>query len=246
VDESVYGPLIEIIHRIEPDVVAVSGDLTQRARTAEFQAARQFLDSLPKPQIVVPGNHDVPLHNVYARFRSGLDRFYRYITSEADPFFADREIAVLGVNTARALVFKGGRVNSAQVARIEEHLHPAEARVKILVAHHPFDLPDHLGDRDLVGRAKIGMAGIARVGVDLVLSGHLHVTHSMVSQSAIFVQAGTALSTRGRGEANSFNVIRVERNRIAIEQYAWDSSTRAFSVCRAEEFRRSDAGWHRV
>ena len=246
VDERVYHPLIEAVHTLKPDLIAVSGDLTQRARAGEFGSARKFLDALPQPQIVVPGNHDVPLHNVYSRFRSGLDRFYRSITEDRDPFYADSEIAVLGVNTARALVFKGGRINAAQITRVEESFHPLQNQVKILVAHHPFDLPEHLEQHDLVGRAKIAMAGIARCGVDVVLSGHLHITHSMVSRSAIFVQGGTALSTRGRGEANSFNVIRAELNQIVVEQHSWDEGEHTFRLCSTERFHRTDTAWHRA
>ncbi len=241
-----YRPLIEIVHHLKPDLVAVSGDLTQRATRAEFHHASEFLNALPKPQIVVPGNHDVPLHNIYARFLKGLDRFYRQITADRHPFFADDEVAVLGVNTARALVFKGGRINIAQIARIEEEFHPFAGHIKILVAHHPFDLPEHLGDQDLVGRAKKALAGVARSGVDLVLSGHLHTTHSMAGDSAIFVQAGTALSTRGRGEANSFNLIRLESNHIAIEQYTWDAEANTFIASSPEQFRRTDHGWQRA
>ena len=242
----VYRPLVELVHQIAPDLIAVSGDLTQRARASEFQAARVFLDALPKPQIVVPGNHDVPLHNVYARFITRFGSFGEYITPDFEPFFSDGEIAALGVNTARSLVFKGGRVNSGQVARIEERFRHAQDRVKILVAHHPFDLPEHLGNQDLVGRAKIALAAMSRCNVDLVLSGHLHTTHTLVGRSAIFVQAGTALSTRERGEANSFNVIRVGADHIAVEQHSWDHRTHTFSSCAAEEFHRAEAGWFRA
>ncbi|MEP6535531.1 MAG: metallophosphoesterase [Bryobacteraceae bacterium] len=246
VDERICSPLIQAVHAIQPDLLAVSGDLTQRARAIEFESARTFLESMPKPQIVVPGNHDVPLHNLYSRFRSGLDHFYRSITEDRHPFFADSEIAVLGVNTARALVFKGGRINAAQISRIEEIFHPLQDRVKILVAHHPFDLPEHLEHHDLVGRARMALAGIARCGVDLVLSGHLHITTSTVSRSAICVQGGTALSTRGRGEANSFNVIRSEFHQIEVEQHSWDELKQSFIPCAVERFHRVDGVWRRA
>ena len=88
-----------------PDLLVVSGDLTQRARPEEFQQAREFLDRLPKPQIVVPGNHDVPLYNVYGRFVQQFDRFRRYISDDLQPMYLDEEIAVLGVNTARAFTW---------------------------------------------------------------------------------------------------------------------------------------------
>jgi 3',5'-cyclic AMP phosphodiesterase CpdA len=102
VDTSVLGPLKETVKQIKPDLVAVSGDLTQRARSSQFIAARAFLDSLPKPQIVVPGNHDVPLYNVFSRFLTGLDKYRRYITDDLQPAYIDEEIAVFGVNTARS------------------------------------------------------------------------------------------------------------------------------------------------
>src|SRR5437773_10296998 len=120
VDQSLIAPLIEVISEIRPDLVAVSGDLTQRARSHEFREARAFLDRLPQPQIVVPGNHDVPLHNVFTRFLQPLEKYRRYITDDLQPFYADEEIAVAGVNTARSLTLKGGRVNRMQVLRVKE------------------------------------------------------------------------------------------------------------------------------
>ena len=73
--------LNELIGRIKPDVVVVSGDLTQRARTEQFKEARRFLDSLPTPQIIVPGNHDVPLYDIFGRLLQPLDKYRRYITN---------------------------------------------------------------------------------------------------------------------------------------------------------------------
>src|SRR3569832_2307049 len=111
---SLIDPLIGIVREVEPDLVAVSGDLTQRARSHQFQQARSFLDALPKPQIVVPGNHDVPLHNIFARFLKPLTNYKRYITSDLQPTYEDEEVAIVGVNTARSSVFKGGLINTTQ------------------------------------------------------------------------------------------------------------------------------------
>src|SRR5436190_6844481 len=97
IDHALVKPLIELVTSIKPDVVAVSGDLTQRAKSEQFEEARRFLDALPSPQIVVPGNHDVPLHNVFRRMLQPLDNYQRYITADLEPFFADDEIAVLGI-----------------------------------------------------------------------------------------------------------------------------------------------------
>ena len=91
VDGAIIEPLIRIVDELKPDVVAVSGDLTQRARSRQFIEARAFLDKLPKPQIVVPGNHDIPLHNVLTRFLQPLDKYRQYITDDLQPFYADVE-----------------------------------------------------------------------------------------------------------------------------------------------------------
>src|SRR5688572_8067415 len=122
----IISPLIEAILKINPDLVAVSGDLTQRARSHQFKEARAFLDKLPKPQIVVPGNHDVPLHNVFARFMQPLTKYRRYITNDLRPFYYDEEVAVLGVSTARSWTIKGGRINEEQVAWMRERLCSAD------------------------------------------------------------------------------------------------------------------------
>lgn len=162
VNDHVISPLIEAITKINPDLVAVSGDLTQRARSHQFKEARAFLESLPKPQIVVPGNHDVPLHNVFARFMQPLRKYRRYITNDLRPFYHDEEIAVLGVNTTRSLTIKGGRINEAQVAWMRDRLFAADAgAVKVVVTHHPFDLPEGHDERALVGRARMAMEHLA-------------------------------------------------------------------------------------
>src|SRR6187402_2459661 len=118
VDPILLDPLRELIERLAPDVVVVSGDLTQRAKSEQFVAAKEWLDTLPGPQIIVPGNHDISLYNVFRRFVQPLTRYKRYITDDLDPMYVDEEIAVLGVNTARSLTFKDGRVNKEQIATI--------------------------------------------------------------------------------------------------------------------------------
>jgi 3',5'-cyclic AMP phosphodiesterase CpdA len=255
VDHQLIDPLINSIREISPQVVAVSGDLTQRARSHEFRAARAFLDSLPQPQIVVPGNHDVPLHNVFTRFLQPLEKYRRYVTDNLEPFFADDEIAVVGVNTARSLVLKGGRINRDQVARIREKLCPFHDRVvKIVVTHHPFDLPEGHHHRDLVGRSRMAMTGLAECGADVFLAGHLHVSHTghtaerykIRGHSALVVQAGTASSTRGRGEVNSFNVLRLDHPEISVERFEWQPDHGVFASSSQEHFRHSDDGWVRV
>jgi 3',5'-cyclic AMP phosphodiesterase CpdA len=252
VDETLLAPLRELVERIAPDVVVVSGDLTQRAKSEEFEQARAFLDTLPGPQIVVPGNHDISLYNLYRRFLKPLDRYRRYITDDLDPVYVDEEIAVLGVNTARSLTFKDGRVNKEQVGKICQQLSGLDAALtRIVVTHHPFDLPESADEGDLVDRAPMAMAAFAECGVDLLLAGHLHMSHSnstaerypISEYAALVVQAGTATSTRARGEVNSFNVVRVEPARVEVDRYGWDVLSNSFSLLGTETFLRSGGMW---
>ena len=255
-EQSLLAPLITAVNELRPDLVAVSGDLTQRARQAQFREARAFLDALPKPQIVVPGNHDVPLYNIFARFARPLDNFRRYITNDLAPFHADEEIAVLGINTARSLTIKDGRVNEKQIARIRDMLCPLGDHVtKIIVTHHPFDLPaGHKKEADLVGRAQLAMVALASCGADLLLAGHLHVTHTgqtgeryrIAGHNALVVSAGTATSTRGRGEANSFNVIRALHPHLKVERYSWQPERQTFLLAAGDTFRHTADGWVRL
>ena len=104
IDPAILDPLAALIVSMRPDVVVVSGDLTQRARKAQFQGARAYLDRLPKPQVVVPGNHDVPLYRVWERFLSPLGKYRRHFDDDLEPDFIDDEIAVIGINTARSLM----------------------------------------------------------------------------------------------------------------------------------------------
>lgn len=252
IDAALIAPLTELIIRIKPDVTVVSGDLTQRARSGQFREARRFLDTLPTPQIVVPGNHDIPMHNIFNRFMRPLEKYRRHITDNLEPVYIDEEIAVLGINTARSLTIKDGRINEQQIARARELLCSLDNHiVKIIVTHHPFDLPDHYDGRDLVGRAPVAMNMFASCGADLLLAGHLHASHAgstaerykIGGYSALVVQAGTATSTRGRGESNSFNVIRLASSRVVIERFSWMPDNAVFGLAASEAFERGSHGW---
>ena len=198
-DARVVPPIIAAIHELRPDLVAISGDFTQRARVRQFAEARRFLDALPRPCLVVPGNHDIPLYDVGRRFLSPLGRYRRFIADEVEPMFEDGEVVVVGLNSARSLSFGRGRLSPLQVGRAVERFRGVAANVvKIVVTHHPFDLPDHYDADHLVGRAKMAMAQLATVGADLFLAGHLHVSHigpppnaKIAGHSALVVQAGT-------------------------------------------------------
>ena len=253
IDPAILAPLVKFIGDVKPDLVAVSGDLTQRARTAEFLAAKEFLASIPFPQIVVPGNHDVPLHNLVSRFTRSLDRYQRYVTPDLQPVFADSEVVVAGVNTARALTWKDGRINQGQLQHLRATLQAAPSdRTKIVVTHHPFDLPAGASGR-VVGRSRLAMKTLAECRVDLLLAGHFHIAdtgqtakrYKMPGYSAIIVSSGTSTSTRGRGQPNSLNVIQIDRPNLTIERRSWRPTSGLFDVLSVELFRHDGEGWTR-
>jgi len=254
VDPATIEPLASAISRRSPHLLAVSGDLTQRARQREFAAARAFLDALPFPRLVIPGNHDVPLHNVFTRFLTPLARYRHAITSDLSPVHRDDEMIVVGVNTARSWTWGEGRINAKQVDEVVAQLAGVPREVmRVVVTHHPFDLPEGVGEARLLGRADMAMKKMAAAGADLFLAGHLHLSHighaaeryDIGNHSALVVQAGT-VSTRSRGEQPSFNVLRIERPHISVQRLVWDVSRGTYEEADEARYRHSDRGWTRI
>ncbi len=235
-----------------PLMVAVSGDLTQRARAREFRAARAFLDRLPGAVLVVPGNHDVPLWNVLSRFVRPLRKYRRHLTPDLAPFFHDEDLAVMGVNTARSWTFKNGRISWEQIERIRQRFAPLPERVfKVLVTHHPFVPSPGDPDPTVVGRGFQALQAAEAAGVDLLLAGHLHLGfsgdvrahHLSIRRSMLVAQAGTAISLRTRGEPNTYNWIAVEPPHLTIEVRGWQAA--AFSTLSFTRWLKRGGEWER-
>lgn len=256
IDPAIIEPLTRALLSAKPDLIAISGDFTQRARHAQFAAARAFLDSLKVKTLVVPGNHDIPLFDVVERFAAPLTRYRKYISSDLEPEYMDEEMIVLGVNTARSWVypFGEGRINERQVDRLVARLGALPPQLlRVIVTHHPFDLPPGVGDRRLLGRSAMAMARLASANADLFLSGHLHLSHvsctieryQAAGHSALIVQAGT-VSRRSRGELPSFNVLRMQRPDIEVTRYSWDDVAGGFVAGETQAYRHHERGWARV
>jgi 3',5'-cyclic AMP phosphodiesterase CpdA len=255
VDPRLLEPLTRLVNATRPHVVAVSGDLTQRAKPEQFQQARAWLDTLQAPKVVVPGNHDVPYYRVLERFVSPLGAYQAHFDANVEPDYVDEEIAVIGINSARSLTFKGGRINEEQLERLRTRLAPLpRGLLKIVVTHHPFSLPEEADEDDLIGRAKLAMHTFHELGVDLMLAGHMHASmatdtasrYPIEGYSALVIQAGTATSTRGRGEENSFNVLRLHGDRIEVERHAWGEEHVDFRPVERFAYTRQGESWHEV
>lgn len=244
-------PCLAAVGAQDPSLVVVSGDLTQRARKWQYAQAKSFLAALPRPQVVLPGNHDVPAYNLYRRFLQPLDRYKRIISRDLSPRFIDDEIAVFGINTARSLVIKGGRINPEQLELVEAQVQSlTDSQIRVVMTHHPLDLPEHLEGVRLVGGADAAMQVFARCKIDLFLAGHLHLAYfgstgryGIPGFTVPIMQAGTTISSRSRGEPNSFFVHRIDRDQIRTETHQWNPGLRAFAVSDIRTFEREQAGW---
>jgi 3',5'-cyclic AMP phosphodiesterase CpdA len=215
-----------------PTLVAVSGDLTQRATREQFRAAKAYLDRLPCPYLVIPGNHDIPMFNAYQRFVHPLRRYCEEISDNLAPLYVDEELAVVGVTTAHGFTIKDGKMTAEKIANVREELSGLKDRWRIVVAHHPFVIPEGGDKHDLVDGVEEAVTAFHEIGVDLVLGGHLHVAYSAdlagfrdMGREMIAVAAGTCMSTRTRGEPNAYNVLRFEANDVAIVNRVWDGTT---------------------
>lgn len=254
VDPAIPPALARAVATAAPDLVVVSGDMTQRAKVTEFEAAAHFLTTLPPPLLVIPGNHDVPLYNILLRWLAPLSRYRRFITSDLAPFYEDGEIAVLGINTTRALTFKNGRINRGQIeAAMTRFARSGQDLTRIVVTHHAFDTAESTAAHKVVGRAQMAMAGLVLAHVDIILSGHLHMNgigetakrYPLPGHSALLIRAGTATSTRRRGEVNAFNIVHVAPPAVAIDCMVWQPDKGQFMAASIERFTRTEFGWSR-
>lgn len=234
--------VLEFIERHSPSLVVLSGDLTQRARPEQFREARAFVDRIPVPVVVVPGNHDVPLYRVWERAFNPFGCYRKHFSQELEPTFRDDELLIVGINTAYGWTVKEGRIKLArllEVARIFEEA--PESLFKIVVAHHHLIPPPNFGSQRVLGNAYEAMELFSKVGVDLILSGHQHQTYIGNSEEfypkkgqppVVVLHSGTTTSRRGRGaerEKNSCNWIRVDESSMIVSHYRWHDSLNRFA-----------------
>lgn len=244
---AVLEALATLAHQHRPDLVVLSGDITQRARAAQFRAARSFVDRLGAPVLAVPGNHDIPLLDLWTRLRNPYGRYSTAFGKDLEPLHRSHDLLVAGVNTTRPGRHKHGEVSASQidcVARIIERSKPTQLRV--VVVHQPVAVTRAEDVTNLLRGHEAALQCWAEAGADVVMGGHIHLPFVIALQGLArpiwAVQAGTAISSRVReGVPNSVNLLRwgadAAPGSCRVEQWDYAAKNRAFLLAKVSEVR---------
>jgi predicted MPP superfamily phosphohydrolase len=248
---AVVDALLRLVHEQGPTLAILSGDITQRARSTQFEAARQFVDLLKMPAcIAIPGNHDIPLFDLATRFFRPYAKFQKAFGDNLEPVYGNDELLVITVNTTRPYRHVDGEVSQEQIDRVARMLQAAmPAQLRIVVTHQPVCVTREEDRENLLHGHENAVAAWVNAGVDIIMGGHIHLPYVCQLQTersncrrAWTVQAGTAVSTRTRHEAgNSVNFIRYESGRpaeIKVERWDYQSASQAFKLAATHELER--------
>lgn len=250
--ENVMRALIDLSHEQQPDLIVVSGDITQRARRSQFRAARQFVDHLATPHLlVIPGNHDIPLFNIVARVLFPYANYQRAFGRNLQPSFASEDVMAIGVNTTRPYRHIDGEVSSQQIDHVVTLLHKATPQqLRIVVTHQPIYVVRREDEENLLDGHQHAVYAWAEAGADVILGGHIHLPYVSplhhhfegLAREVWLVQAGTAVSTRIRwGTANSINVIRYTPTytcrRCVVERWDYADTANRFCIAQSQEIQ---------
>ena len=249
-DPAVAARFLTQAAELAPDLTVLSGDLTMRARRRELIEARSFVERLPRPRLVIPGNHDIPAMNQpFHRLFSPFQRYREFFGAELEPIHTAPGLHVVGMNSSKAfgpsLDWSLGHLSSENLRRAHQRLSGAPGSFRVLVLHHPLIAPEG-HKRDVVRPLPPLLELIASHRVDLILCGHFHCSHLSAigpqnSWHGVVSQAATVCSTRLQGEPQGFHMIRADHDSIEIERYVFDGEN--FQPDATFHFARGAEGW---
>ncbi len=234
-DPACVEALLASLDQTKPDIVVVSGDLTTAGRHSEFKSAAGILQQIKAPIVATPGNHDLPVHNLWERFTNPLGRYRNWIAPEAYTRYRSGSVALIAVTTARpwdlSWNWSHGRLSGAQALRVDQFM-AANQHVPFrgVVVHHPFCVPEDMPGFRTICNAEPMLSVLARHRVNLVLAGHLH--RSFVASRTVkmehddysvpILQASTATSHRRRAQPNAYNLVTVDGHKHQVSQWVYD------------------------
>ena len=251
------APVLRALHALaaalSPDLVVLSGDITQRARRAQFAAARRFIDDLaPRALIAIPGNHDIPLFNLTARLAAPYGNYLSAFGPALEADYESEQLLVLALNSTRWWRHKNGALSAAQIERVGRRLRAAApAQLRVVVLHHPVWALRASDEANLVRGHREALAAWTAAGLDLVLGGHIHLPYLHALQAAAgrgpawCLQAGTAVSARVRdGVPNSVNLLRCGGGelprRCVVERWDFVAASGRFACISETRLRFDD------
>ncbi len=244
--EPVVTALAALSGHLQPQLVVLSGDITQRARRSQFEAARRFVEDLQRPVIAIPGNHDIPLYNIAARMFSPYGNYSAAFGDELEPQFESEAFLIICANTTRPRRHKDGEISEQQVIRISERMRRASReQVRVVVTHQPVHVIRPEDEANLLHGHELAVRAWAEAGADIIMGGHIHLPYvralndrfTDLPRKLWAVQAGTAVSWRIRGRVpNSVNVLKHSRGDLvcSVERWDYDATTNAFRCVNAE------------
>jgi 3',5'-cyclic AMP phosphodiesterase CpdA len=248
--------LTQIVQALRPDAVVITGDITQRARSEQFRAASAFLAALPKPLILTPGNHDVPLYRVHKRFFAPLRGYTKHVLPLSAGSSSHESALIVPIDSTRRFTIDGGRVSPAELARAKAAFASAPAgALKIASLHHPVVVPHDVSAKKRLQNAQETLHAFAEMGVDVVLSGHTHrpfvdiVDVRGVDDEChiLAVTAGSAISGRDRDWGNSFYSLAITGAQLEVNEFRYSPETEQFAASAKENFaRRAPGAWSRA
>ena len=241
----VVDALLALSWKRKPDVLVVSGDITQRATPAQFSSARAFCDRLGiAHMLALPGNHDIALYNLFARFMQPYAAYQQAFGGVLEPTLTTPTLRLVTVNTTRWWRHKDGEVSKTQTARVCEQLsHATPQQLRVVVVHQPIHVLRPQDEHDRLHGWQLAVRAWAAAGADIVMGGHIHLPYVSELSAAVrgldrrlwCVQAGTAVSSRVRREApNSVNLIEFENDakgvRCRVERWDYQKAGSRFEL----------------
>ncbi len=256
----VADAVVEHARDLTPDVVVVSGDLTQRAKALEFVSAAEYLERFAAPVVVTPGNHDVPFYRFWERILLPYKNYKRYICAELNTVTDVAGLRIVALNSSRRATFTNGRIRRSQLEFAGRAFDGASGRLaRIVVTHHHLAPPPDFVGGNVMPLARRALRRFTEHEVDMILAGHMH--RSYIGSSLDFfpgdlqrrgiaiVQCGTTTSSRGRGRErfkNTFNLIQIDDHEIRVAHHAWIGERGRFMPMSKHVFPRGAKGYFDV
>ena len=254
----VMKALLALAHAEKPDVLVLSGDITQRASAAQFSRARNFCDDLAIPRMLsLPGNHDIPLFNIFARLLHPYAAYLHAFGPALEPQLQTSSLCVLGVKTTRRWRHKNGQISDEQIERVCAQLSKAALQqLRVVVVHQPVHVLKKSDEHDRLHGWEAAVRAWAVAGADVVMGGHIHLPYVCDLSASVqglgrrmwCVQAGTALSSRVRREApNSVNLLRYNSGQsrqsghrgltCEVERWDFDAVSGRFAMAHTDDLQ---------